>query len=233
MPDETVRTELREGVTLIRIDDGKANGLSSGVIAALNQALDRAEKEASAAVIAGREGRFSGGFDLATMRSGPEAVRALVTEGAQLLLRIHESRLPVVAACTGHAVAAGAILLLVSDARIGAGGAFKIGLNEVAIGMALPIFGVEFARHRVSKRHFIPATTQARLYAPNEAVDAGFLDRVVAPEEVVDAACAEAARLGALPQPGFGLTKRNVNGGVAATIRATLDEDLAKLTGPG
>ena len=232
MPEDIVRTELRDGVTLIRIDDGKANGLSSSVIAALHQALDQAEKEASAAVIAGREGRFSGGFDLATMRSGPEAVRTLVTEGAHLLLRIHECPFPVVAACTGHAVAAGALLLLVSDARVGMRGEFKIGLNEVAIGMALPIFAMEFARHRLSKRHFVPATSQARLYAPDEAVDAGFLDRVVAPEEVVDAACAEAARLGALPQPGFGLTKRSANGGVAATIRETLEEDMAKLTGP-
>jgi enoyl-CoA hydratase len=165
------------------------------------------------------------------MRSGPENVRSLVKAGAELFLRIFEYPLPVVIGCTGHAVAAGAIVLLAADARIGARGDFKIGLTEVAIGMRLPIFAFEFARQRLSKRHFVRATTQAELYTPEQAVDAGFLDRVAEPQGLFDAALGEAKRLGELPQPAFRDTKGSVNEAAIRTMRETLAADMEKLTG--
>jgi len=231
MAEETVRYALEGEVAVVRLDDGRANGISHAVVQALHDALDRAEKEAKAVLVVGREGRFSGGFDLAVMRSGPDEVRALVLAGAKLFLRLYAHPQPIVVACTGHAVAAGAIVLLASDARIGAAGEFKIGLNEVGIGMSLPMFAFELARERLSKRHFTRATTQAELYRPDDAVDAGFLDRVVAPEELFDASLEEAVRLAKLPQPAFGSTKAAVHATVLETLRATLEKDIALLTG--
>ena len=154
MASDKVRYELRDGIAVITMDDGKANALSHEVIDALHACLDRAEREARAVLLTGREKRLSGGFDLTVMISSPEATRNLVTAGAELMLRLYTFPRPVVVACTGHALAAGAILLLVADARIGAAGEFKIGLNEVAIQMTLPIFAMELARDRLSKRHF-------------------------------------------------------------------------------
>jgi enoyl-CoA hydratase len=127
-------------------------------------------------------------------------------------------------------VAAGALALLAADARIGSQGDFKIGLNEVAIGMTLPIFAVELARHRLSKRHFQRATTQAELYAPAAAVDAGFLDRVASPESLMDVAFAEAERLAQVRQPAFANTKASVRAATLATIRDTLEADMRGMT---
>lgn len=231
MAEKPVHYELIDKTAVIRLDDGKANGISPSVIDSLHGMLDQAEKEATAVLIVGREGRFSGGFDLGVMRSGPEPVRALVKAGAELFIRIYEYPLPVVIACTGHAVAAGAIALMAADARIGTWGGFKIGLSEVAIGMRLPIFAFEFARQRLSKRHFVRATTQAELYAPEEAVDAGYLDRVAESQDLFDVALAEAKRLGELPQPAFRDTKAAVHANAIAEMRETLDDDMAKLTG--
>ncbi len=132
---DLVQYDLREGVARLSLDDGKANAISHAMLDAVNGALDRAEKEAGAVLIAGRPGRFSAGFDLSVMRSGGAAVGELVGGGARLALRLYEFPSPVVAACTGHALAMGAILLLASDTRLGARGDFKLGLNEVAIGM--------------------------------------------------------------------------------------------------
>ena len=195
MSQAPVLYELKDKVAVIRLDDGKVNALSHAGIDAIHAALDRAEKEAGAVVIAGRPGRFSAGFDLSVMGQGGDAVVGLLTAGAELALRLYGFPSPVVGACTGHALAMGAILLMSMDTRIGAEGDFKIGLNEVAIGMTLPVFGVEFARERLSKRHLSRAVVEAEIYRPSDAVDAGFLDRVVAPEAVVDTAYAEAARL--------------------------------------
>ncbi|MEN8181858.1 MAG: crotonase/enoyl-CoA hydratase family protein [Myxococcota bacterium] len=232
MADTSLRLTIDDSVAQIHADDGKANALSPAMIEALHGALDRAEKEAGAVLLVGRAGRFCAGFDLAVMRQGPSAMRDLVTSGAELFLRQLEFPLPIVAACTGHALAAGALLLLASDLRIGARGDFKIGLNEVGIGMSLPVFAVEMARQRLSKRHFLRATSQAELYDPEAAVDAGYLDRAVDAGDLEAAARAEARRLAEAPQPAFRLTKRSVHRALVQSVRNTLEEDMARLTGP-
>jgi len=234
MSDPILHSELRDGVALLRLDDGKANAISHAVIDSLHRALDEAEKEGSAVVWAGRPQRFSGGFDLAVMRSGrPEAVRELVTAGAELFLRFLTHPRPVVVACTGHAIAAGALALLGADLRLGARGDFRIGLNEVGIGMTLPLFALEMARHRLAPTHFFRATTQAELYGPEDAVAAGYLDAAVDPGRLLEAAEAEARRLGALPGPAFAETKRRAHAEFAARLRAGLAEDMRALTSAG
>jgi enoyl-CoA hydratase len=120
---------------------------------------------------------------------------------------------------------------MASDCRVGARGDFKIGLNETAIGMTLPNFALEFAGARLSKRHFDRATSQATLYAPDGALDAGYLDAVVEPDAVFDTAFAEAVRLSGLQQPAFGLTKRRAHSALVARVRETLAQDVAGLMG--
>jgi enoyl-CoA hydratase len=231
MAEDILRYEIRDDVALLQMDDGKANALSPDMIRGVHAALDRAEKEAAAVAWLGRPGRFSGGFDLATMRAGPEAVRGLVSAGAELFVRIYRHPAPVVVGCTGHAIAAGALALLAADWRVGTRGAFQIGLNEVAIGMTLPLFGVEMARHRLSKRHLVRATTQAELYAPDAALDAGYLDAVVDPDALAEETWAAAQRLAGLRQPALAGTKERVHGDVCRRIEASLESDMRSLTG--
>jgi enoyl-CoA hydratase len=215
-------TEIRDGLAVVRMDDGKANAISFAMLDALGAALDAAEKEARGVVLLGRPGRFSGGFDLAVMNGGGEAVVRLVSAGGRLALRLYELPLPVVIGCTGHALAMGAVLLCAADLRIGAAGSSKIGLNEVAIGLALPVFASELARERLSKRHLQRATALAEIYDPAGAVDAGFLDRAVPPEQVEAAALEAAASLAALPAQAHALTKRALRQAALATVRASL-----------
>jgi enoyl-CoA hydratase len=231
MPASPVQLELRGPVAVLRIDDGKANAISHSVLDGLHAALDRATREAAAVVLAGRPGRFSAGFDLGAFSQGPAATAALVQAGARLALRVYGHPQPVVAACTGHAIAMGAILLLACDVRIGAEGSFQIGLNEVAIGMTLPRFGVELARDRLSRRHLGSAVILARMFAPDAARDAGYLDRTCAADRVVAEAIEEATRLAELRQPALGDTKLRLRAATIASIEATLGEDIRGLTG--
>ena len=229
---ETVRYELRDRAAVITMDDGKANALSPAVIAALHACLDRAEREAGAVLLTGRDRRLSGGFDLSVMTSSVENMRTLVTAGAELLLRLYLFPRPVVVACNGHALAMGALLLLVADQRVGAAGDFKIGLNEVSIQMPLPVFGVELARARLSKRHFTAAVTQARIFDPQSAIDAGYLDATAPPEQLSEVALASACQLATLPNPAFAMTKQRERAATVQLIRDTLATDMAVLTGP-
>jgi enoyl-CoA hydratase len=219
-------------VATITLDDGKANAIGLELLAALDDAMATAVADAHAVVIAGRPGRFSAGFDLAAMTSSTESMRELVTAGAESLLGIFTCPIPVVAACTGHALAAGALLLLVADRRIGADGPFKIGLNEVAIGMPLPIFGVELARYRMPPSAF-DAVILGETMAPSAAVAAGFLDEVVVPDDVLGAAAAEAERLSSLRRGAIEGTKQRARGELVARVLPGVAADLASVTTPG
>ena len=219
--------EVNDGVAILRLDDGKANAIGYETLAAIDSAVSGAEQEAKALVIAGREGRFSAGFDLGLVRQGPQAARDVAAAGARTAMRIYGARVPVVAACTGHAIAFGAIMLLSSDVRLGADADAKIGLNEVSIGMPLPIFAVELARDRLTPRCFTAATALATLYSAADAVEAGYLDELVPPDELMDTAVARASALGEyLRLAGFALTRRNARQATIDHILETLDEDL-------
>ena len=189
----------RNGQVLVAtLDDGKANALSHALIEALRRAVAEAETdpEVRTLLIVGRPGRFSAGFDLSVIQSGnPNAVANLIADGGDLVRTVYSAGVPVVAACTGHALAAGALLLLACDRRIGADAEVKIGLNEVAIGLALPRWAVSIAAARLSPTHLQASVATAQVYDGQGAVRAGYLDRVVDPDRVVDEALAEATNL--------------------------------------
>jgi len=232
MASNSVEFELDGEVAIVRIDDGKANALSPALLSSLDAALERAEKEAAALLLVGRPGKLSAGFDLSVMTAGADSARALVTQGAELLLRLYLHPQPVVLACTGHALAAGALLTLVADTRIGVRGDFKLGLNEVAIGMRLPIFAVELAKDRLSKRHITAAALQARIYSPDEAVDAGYLDRVVEADDLFDEALGCAKSLAELSRGAYAWTKKLAREPMVVAIRTSLAEDMQQVAPP-
>ena len=213
---------LQGDVALVGLDDGKANAVGHDFIDAVEGALDRALQDAAAVVVSGRPGVFSAGFDLKEMAKGEQERTALVGRGAQMLLRVFCHPQPIVAACTGHGIAAGALLLLASDRRIGTGGDFKVGLNETAIGMALPQFGLELAKARLSRRHLTRAVIEGHLYAPEGALDAGYLDQLVDADAVVTAAVDQAAGLAELPGESFAANKLGLRKPYIDAIRRSL-----------
>jgi enoyl-CoA hydratase len=229
---EPVQTEVADGVAVITLDDGKANALSPAMQIEIHGHLDRVEADAEvrAIVLAGRPGVFSGGFDLAVMRSGDvAAIVEMVASGGDLVRRIYGMGVPVVAAATGHAVAAGAFLLLACDVRVGADADVSIGANEVSIGMALPEWAITICAHRLSNRHLNRSMLTARLTDGRTAVDVGFLDRVVPPDDVVAAAVAEAAALTALDRPSYVEMVRRYRGAVLAEMAEEIADDRASI----
>lgn len=226
MATDTVRYELRDEVAVISLDDGKVNALSPEVIAAIGAAFDRAEAEAKAVVLTGRPGRFSGGFDLRVMREGREAVIALVSAGAELACKVYGFPLPVVAACSGHAIAMGVFLILSCDYRLGTAGDFKLQMNEVANGMVVPAFAIELSRDRLSKRHLSRATVTSEAYTPEAAIDAGILDEVTSAERLLDTAHTIATRYTKLSAGALAGTKRRLRGATIRHIRESLHADM-------
>lgn len=228
-PESTSAVSLHtEGdVAVIRIDDGKANALGHATMDALNVALDDAA-DAKAVVLFGREGKFSAGFDLAVMKDGPAAAQAMVKKGAQLCMRLYGFPTPVLAGSNGHALAAGALVLLSCDVRVAADTPGRIGLPETTIGMPLPVFATELARDRLSRRHFTAATLLGTTYSPIEALDVGYVDQVVPVDEMEATVLALAKTHGDAVSPsGFAKTRINTRQTMIDLVDSSLDADMA------
>ena len=228
MSDPIVRYELVDNVATITMDDGKANALSIAMIEQVVAALDRAKTEAGAVILPGRPDKFCAGFDLRVRMAGPDAAIDLLRRGSDLLLRLFELPLPLVIAATGHSLAGGALVVLTGDHRIVADGAYKIGLNEVAIGLPVPVLAMELARARLLPTELTRATLLANIYAPAEARAAGYVDSVVAADALASTAFAEAKRLSALSKPAFIGTKQRLRQATVDVIRNTFEEDVRR-----
>jgi enoyl-CoA hydratase len=223
---------VADGIGRLTLDDGKVNALSPARIAEIEAALDTIEKAGALAVLRGRPGIFSAGFDLKTFAQGAEAGAAMVRAGAELVLRILSFPRPVLTVCTGHAYPAGAFLMLAADSRLGARGAFQIGMNETAIGLTVPKFALELARHRLTAPGFARIQSAA-LFAPDEALRLGYLDRVVEAAELDAAASQEAERLRALDANAFAATKARCNERALAAIRRAIEDEWSAASGRG
>ena len=224
MNDKT-RVRIADGIAWITMDDGKVNALSCEMIGELEEALDAAEHAKAVTVLSGREGIFSAGFDLGTFARGHEASVAMVHAGARLIGRLLAFPYPVLTACTGHAYPMGAFLMLSADVRLGVAGPWRIGMNEVAIGITVPKFAVELARHRLTPPGFARIPT-APMFSPEEALRLGYLDRVLPPDGLAGAVQEEASRLLALDLPSFAATKARINESALHAVRAATNDEI-------
>ena len=223
-----VSYEKTDGVARISMDDGKVNIMSTAMLSELTAAFDRAEKDNALVILtSARGGIFSAGFDTKILaRQEPQEIFEMVRLGADLAARVLSFPRPVVAACPGHAYPMGAFLLLASDVRIGAEGPYKIGLNEVAIGIPVPTFGLELARHRLLPAYLQRPALTGEMIAPSEAMTAGFLDRVVSAERLQSAADAVAAVLRKIDSSSHASTKERLRSSTLSAVRTAIDSEI-------
>lgn len=217
--------DFQDEIAIISMNDGKANAINPDMLAALHAALDEAEASGSARAIllTGLPGKFSAGFDLKYFQAnGPEAARDLVNGGGALALRLYGFPKPVIAAVTGHAIAMGCFILQSCDVRICAEGDFKIGANETAIDMVLPEFALQLLHARVRPEKLTEAAIVGRLYDPNGALEVGYIDRIAAPEALMDTAMTLAKGIGQLPPRAYAGNKRAIRRDTLAAIEASL-----------
>jgi enoyl-CoA hydratase len=222
----SVTYELQDGIAAITIDDGKANAITEALVDEVLGALDRAEADGAVVLLAGRPGRFSGGFDLPTLTAFTPESADLLKAGFDLSHRLLSFPRPVVIACTGHAIAMGSFLVLSGDHRIGVAGAgHKIGATEVAIGMAMPWAAVEILRQRLTRAAFDRAAFLAEVFTPEGAVEAGFLDEVVPEDELLTRAREVATRLTTLDAKAHHVTKQRGRAQMLETLAAAIQRD--------
>ena len=221
-----VSYECDGSVATIRLDDGKVNALSPAMQAEIHGALDKAEADNAVVILTGNEKALSAGFDLSIITTpGPEAI-AMLRGGFELSCRLLTFPTPVVIAASGHAIAMGFFLLQSGDYRIGVDKPVKLVANEVAIGMTLPWAAIEITRYRLTKSAFDRMLNLAEPIAPSDAVAAGALDRVVAPDQLLAVAREKAEAFAALDMTAHRGTKERTRAAWLTAIRAAIDAEF-------
>ena len=208
--NQVVSYESEEHYAVITLNNGKANAISHDVIEGINASLDKAEQENKVVILTGQKGIFSAGFDLKVMTKSPESAKELVTKGSRLSLRMLSFSKPIIVACSGHAIAKGAFLLLSADYRIGVEGDFKIGLNEVMIGMTMHNAGIAIAKARLSEVYLNRSVNNAEIFNPEDALKAGFLDLNVPDTDLLPTAIKVARMFSKLNRKAHAETKLKV-----------------------
>jgi enoyl-CoA hydratase len=222
---DLVAYSLEDGIATLTLNNGKVNAFSHELIAQFNGALDKAQADAAVVIVTGQPGILSGGYDLKVMMSGPQYAIDLVAAGSMLARRMLAHPQPIIVACPGHAVAKGAFVLLSADYRIGVEGPFTIGLNEVKIGMTMHHVGIAIARDRLTTPAFQRAVINAEMFTPQGAIAAGFLDQVVAPDQLMATAREVAQQMKKLNMSAHKNTKLKVRKALLDTLDAAIALD--------
>jgi len=209
-----------DGAHIITMDDGKVNALNKEKLDGLIAALVQCAGDFAPVVIRGRKGIWSAGFDLKGFAAGPEAATAQLQAGKDAILAILRHPSPVITVCEGHAYPMGAFLMLAADRAIGTEGEFVTGMNESAIGMALPIYPMILGAARLNSTGR-KAVATSQMFNPHEAREVGYFDHIASPDDIEGLVAKVVAEMKGLNPGAFHANKSAMNAQLIAEIEAS------------
>jgi len=212
----------------LQLNRPPANALSPELVVALKQAVEQAPQDgARALVLSGTPGRFSAGLDVPLLLTlDRSTVAALWRELYELLRALALSPIPVAAAMTGHATAGGTVLPIFCDCRVAAQGDWKLGLNEVQVGLPLPPMIFSGLKRLVGAHQAERLAVGGLLISPDEAVRIGLVDEIVPLDQVVSRAIEWSRSLLALPVDAMAATRRGARADLFELFSASFDLEL-------
>ena len=225
MSEKIATIKKEDDISIITLDDGKANVFSPEMSNQLNACLDQVDTESGCLIITGREGMFSAGLDLKVIQSGDvDRIVEMSSNAFKLLARIFSFPRPVIAACSGHGIALGTFLICCCDYRIGIKGDYMLGANEMRTNMVIPTPILELIKFRVNDSHKYRAVLGAEMYNFNQAQEAGLIDDVVDIDNLMSAATEKAKDLATMGHPSYTMTKELFIAEPMAKINEALKE---------
>ena len=232
MADSIATLSKENDISIIKLDDGKANAFSYDMLSQVNELLTKVPRDSGALVITGREGLFSGGFDLKTLATGDmEKITKMVQLGYRLLLELFSFDRPIVAAVSGHSIALGLFVTCSADYRIAIDGKYVCQANEVRNNMDIPTQIMEIIRARVNKKYFYSAVYHSDAYSVQDSIKVGYIDEIVSEDQFMKRVMEKAKELATLPHPFYANTKKTAQDDVRQKIADAIDkyENLAGL----
>jgi enoyl-CoA hydratase len=206
-----IERSQHEGILTLRLAHGKANALDVELLEALLRELDGVGEDVRALILTGTGPIFSAGVDLFRLtREGADYVRRFLPLLSRFLRTLLAFPRPVVAAVNGHAIAGGCVIVLACDARLMAEGAGTIGVPELLVGVPFPTAALEIVRFGVPRGRVQSLIYTGRTLSAQDALGAGLVDEVVAPDALLTRAQELAQQLALIPPRVYGLTKQSL-----------------------
>jgi enoyl-CoA hydratase/carnithine racemase len=225
--------EPRGGAVIVHMRSNAVNRMNQSLFDDALGAFDALDRDhpGRPAILTGQGTTFSSGLDFVHVfplfaGGAPAAIAGFFDRFREMILRVLTAPRPMVAAVNGHAFAGGFILACACDARIVARGPARFGLNEIAIGIAIPTTYLEIVRDALGARVTAEAALFARVYDVDASLAAGFAARAVDPAALLDEAVAHVAGIAGVDlSHAFAATKQALRGPLLARLEEcrTLD----------
>lgn len=224
-----LKTEIRNGIGVVTLDRGTANALNHDMIGEITSLFAEWRNDASVlgAVITGKGNFFSAGLDVIEVFSYDKDQSETFWKGfAGMMYELASWPKPLGSAVNGHSPAGGCIIAITADFRIMAEGNFKIGLNEVPVGIVVPMPVYKLYAQWVGARNAYQFLIQGKLLNPTEAASAGLVDALVPQEQVLPTAEGLIGQMLKLEPGTFAKTKLNLRGEILRSLKDDFDSSF-------
>lgn len=209
---ETIGLDFVDGVSTITLDRGKANPINHTMVREINQVLkDMMEiEEVKGLMITGKENFFTAGLDLPELYQYDKSqFKVFWKDFLEMISGFMLFEKPLVAAISGHSPAGGTVMALGCDYRIMSSGNYKIGLNEIPVGIIVPRLIFEGYAFLLGRNKAYNYLMEGKLYGPDEALAIGMIDELAMPDDTYPRAIAALERYLSFDQDAWRETKKN------------------------
>jgi len=183
-----IKVSQKGQIQILELNRPKVNAINEELIKSLNDALDKIEKDDSikGIILTGQDGIFSAGLDIVALYDKDrEYMQSFWILFSTLLLRLYSYPKLIFSAISGHSPAGGTVLSIMTDYRIMSKGNFLIGLNEVAVGLSMPIGIGRVFQSLLGERMAEKMTLMGELVNPERAQLIGLVDETVDSKELL------------------------------------------------
>ena len=225
---ETLKLAQKENYSILTFDRGKSNPMNLQMFEEMIDVLKslKNDERSKGLIITGKENFYSSGLDLPEIMTYDKAKTKLFWKTfMDLVIELVSYPKPLVAAITGHAPAGGCIVAIACDYRIMGGGNYKIGLNEVPVGIVVPRHIFELYAFWLGKHRAYQFLMEGKLMNPQQASDAGLVDVVVPVDQVLETAERKIAHYLKFDQKTWSASKLNLRTDLINTV-TNYNEDL-------
>ncbi len=219
----------RENYGIIQMDREKANPMNYEFVAQLRIALKNLLEDDSiqGAIINGKENFFSAGLDLPELYSYDELqFEKFWRNFMELVCDLVSFDKPLIASINGHAPAGGCIIAIGCDYRVMAEGNYKIGLNEIPIGIVVPRGVFDIYSFWIGRKRAFQYLLEGKLYSPEHAKEIGLVDEVVPADKVLETAEQKMKQYLKYEQTSWRITKKQMKREQLQSISSISDFEM-------
>lgn len=225
---ETIQIIYKDNFAILQLDRGKSNPINHAMVKEIRAAIKSLEtnENVHGVIIAGKERFFSAGLDLIELYSyNKEQFASFWSEFSDFVMDLTSFSKPLISAISGHSPAGGCVIAICCDYRVMVEGNYKIGLNEIPVGLLVPKGIMTLYSQWVGSKIAYQYLMEGKLFDGAHALSIGLVDELVSAEELLPKAELKLKQYMSFDQNAWRQTKKN--------LRSSLVKDLDFGSGDG